>query len=85
MSIKDFIQLVEQADIPNMQVLGQLDDGFANIRYNGMAGVLDQQTNKMILISLKIPDSYHIVTVAGGRETTEYVGADRIGPATKKH
>lgn len=84
MSIKDFIQLVEQADIPNMQVLGQLGDGFAYIQYNGMAGVLDQQTNKMILISLKVPNSYQIVTVAGGREMTYYVGADQIGPATKK-
>ena len=84
MSIKDFIQLVEQADIPNMQVLGPLDDGFANIRYNGMAGVLDQQTNKMILISPKVPDSFHIVTVAGGRETTQYVGGSELGPATKK-
>ena len=84
MSIKDFIQLVEQADIPNMQILGQLSDGFAYIQYNGMAGVLDQQSNKMILISLKVPNSYHIVTVAGGREMTDYVGADQIGPATKK-
>ena len=84
MNIKRFIQLVEQADIPNMQVLGQLGDGFAYIQYNGMAGVLDQQTNKMILISPKVPDSFHIVTVAGGRETTQYVGADQIGPATKK-
>ena len=84
MNIKNFIQLVEQADIPNMQVLGPLDDGFANIRYNGMAGVLDQQTNKMILISPKVPDSFHIVTVAGGRETTQYVGGSELGPATKK-
>jgi hypothetical protein len=84
MSIKDFIQLVEQADIPNMQVLGQLPDGFTHIHYNGMTGVLDQQTNKMILISNKINDSYHIVTVAGGRETTQYVGGSELGPATKQ-
>jgi len=84
MTIKNFIQLVEQADIPNMQMLGQLGDGFAYIQYNGMAGVLDQQSNKMILISQKVPDAYQIVTVAGGREMTEYVGADRIGPATRK-
>jgi hypothetical protein len=84
MTIKNFIQLVEQADIPNMQIIGQLGDGFANIRYNGMAGVLDQQSNKMILISQKIPDAYQIVTVTGGREMTDYVGADQIGPATKK-
>ena len=74
----------QQRDIPNMQIIGELGDGFANIRYNGMAGVLDQQSNKMILISPKVPDAYQIVTVAGGRESTEYVGADQIGPATRK-
>jgi len=84
MTIKNYIQLVEQADIPNMQIIGELGDGFANIRYNGMAGVLDQQSNKMILISQKVPDAYQIVTVTGGRESTDYVGADQIGPATKK-
>ena len=84
MNIKRFIQLVEQADIPNMKILGQLDDGFAYIQYNGMAGVLDQQGNKMILISPKAPDSFHIVTVANGRESTQYVGGRELGPATKK-
>ena len=77
-----FAQQIQQQD-QEVRVIKKLPNDFEQIRYRGMNGVKDTTDGKIILIG-KGADSFQIVTVANGKETTEYVGARSLGQETQE-
>lgn len=77
-----FAQQVSQNSMA-LKVIKDIGNGFQQVNYKGMNGVRDTDNGKIILIS-KIPGNAQIVTIANGKETTDYVDMKSLGNETKQ-
>jgi hypothetical protein len=77
-----FAQQVSQNSMA-FKVIKDIGNGFEQVNYKGMNGVRDTENGKIILIS-KIPGNAQIVTIANGKETTDYVDMKSLGNETKQ-
>jgi len=77
-----FAQQVSQNSMA-FKVIKDIGNGFEQVNYKGMNGVRDNENGKIILIS-KIPGNAQIVTIANGKETTDYVDMKSLGNETKQ-